>query len=85
MDNINSSMTWNSIARKYTEIIYYEKEKREASLLKENGSERYFNFINEYRHLIGRIPQKDIASFLGLTSVSLSRIRNKKQGKINKC
>jgi CRP-like cAMP-binding protein len=85
INNINKSKTWCTIARKYTEKIYYEKEKREASLLKEDGSERYFNFLIEYKHLIDRINIKDIASFLGLTPVSLSRIRNKKQGRINKC
>ncbi len=85
VNNINLSKTWNTIARKYTEKIYYEKEKREASFLKEKGSERYANFLNEYKHLIDRICIKDIASFLGLTPVSLSRIRNRKQGRINKC
>jgi CRP-like cAMP-binding protein len=85
INNINKSKIWCIIARKYTEKIYYEKEKREASFLKEDGSERYFNFLNEYKHLINRISIKDIASFLGLTPVSLSRIRNKKQGSINKC
>ena len=85
INNINKSKTWCTVARKYTEKIYYEKEKREASFLKENGSERYANFLNEYKHLIDRISIKDIASFIGLTPVSLSRIRNKKQGRINKC
>ncbi|MBK8946081.1 MAG: Crp/Fnr family transcriptional regulator [Ignavibacteriae bacterium] len=83
--NINSSNLWCTIARKHTEKIYYEKEKREASLLKESGSERYANFLKEFSQLSNRISLKDTASFLGLTAVSLSRIRNMKQGKINKC
>ncbi len=81
INKINNSMKWCTIARKYTERIYFEKEKREASFLKEDGSERYSIFLKEYKHLIDRISMKDIASFLGLTHVSLSRIRNKKQGK----
>ncbi len=85
INKINKSRTWCNIARKYTEKIYYEKEKREASFLKENGRERYADFLNEYKHLVDRISLKDTASFLGLTPVSLSRIRNKKQGRINKC
>lgn len=83
--NINNSMTWCSIARKYTETIYYEKERREASFLKEDGAERYIRFLRDYKHIADRVALKDIASFLGLTPVSLSRIRNKKQGTINKC
>lgn len=83
--NIQTSNLWNSVARKYTEKIYFEKERREASLLKENGRERYSNFLTNYKNLADRISLKDTASFLGLTSVSLSRIRNNKQGRINKC
>jgi cAMP-binding proteins - catabolite gene activator and regulatory subunit of cAMP-dependent protein kinases len=85
IENINQSMTWCIIARKYTEKIYYEKEKREASFLKEDGSRRYAGFVHQYPRLLERISNKDIASFLGLTPVSLSRIRNKKQGSLNKC
>jgi CRP-like cAMP-binding protein len=81
MKYLQNSFTWNSIARKYTEKIYYEKEKREASFLKEDGSERYTNFFNEYKDLADRLSLKDIASFLGMTAVQLSRIRNKKISK----
>jgi CRP-like cAMP-binding protein len=75
--NINKSMTWCMIARKYTEKIYYEKEKREASFLQKDASERYLDFLNEYKRLSSRISLKDTASFLGITPISLSRIRNK--------
>ncbi len=85
INKINSSMTWNSIARKYTEKIYLEKELRESSLLKQDGAARYSNFLTKYKNLANRITIKDTASFLGITPVSLSRIRNNKQGKINKC
>ena len=77
VNNINRSKTWCTIARKYTEKIYYEKEIREASFLMKDGSERYSDFLNEYKHLCDRITLKDTASFLGLSPVSLSRIRNK--------
>lgn len=77
LENIEKSKTWGMIARKYTEKIYFDKEKREASFLQMNGTERYLNFLHEYKYLSDRIAVKDIASFLGLTSVSLSRIRSK--------
>jgi CRP-like cAMP-binding protein len=76
--NIEKSILWCTIARKYTEKIYYEKEKREAGFLKLGGSGRYNEFLVDYPHLAERISIKDIASFLGMTAVSLSRIRNKK-------
>jgi CRP-like cAMP-binding protein len=81
LNNINKSITWSTIARKYTEKIYYEKEKREASFLMKDGSERYSDFLNEYKHLCNRITLKDTASFLGITPISLSRIRNKFKNK----
>jgi CRP-like cAMP-binding protein len=75
---LQNSFTWNRIARKYTEKIYYEKEIREASFLKEDGSERYHNFFNGHKNIANRLTLKDIASYLGMTAVQLSRIRNKK-------
>lgn len=85
INNINNSILWCAIARKYTEKIYYEKEKREASFLKLDGTQRYLNFLEGYKHLTNRISVKEIASFLGLTPVSLSRIRSKISREINKC
>ena len=81
LNNINKSMTWCMIARKYTEKIYYEKEKREASFLQKDASERYSDFLNEHKQLSNRISLKDTASFLGITPISLSRIRNKFKNK----
>lgn len=75
IQQINRSLVWCTIARKYTEKIYYEKERREASFLKLDGTQRYLAFLEAYPHLSNRIDVKDAASFLGLTSVSLSRIR----------
>ncbi|MBN2039148.1 MAG: Crp/Fnr family transcriptional regulator [Spirochaetes bacterium] len=81
LNNINKLMTWCIIARKYTEKIYYEKEKREASFLQKDASERYSDFLNDYKQLSNRISLKDTASFLGITPISLSRIRNKFKNK----
>ena len=37
--------------------------------------ERFINFREKHKDLIQRVPQKYLASFLGITSVSLSRIK----------
>lgn len=76
MHQINSNLHWCIIARKFTEQIYFEKEIRESAFLKMNGTERYLNFLENYKHLVNRISVKDMASFLGLNPVSLSRIRS---------
>lgn len=39
--------------------------------------ERYHRFIKDHPHLINRVPDKYIANVLGITPVSLSRIRGR--------
>lgn len=48
------------------------------SFLKNNPQKRYEELIEQHPHIIQRVPQHYIASYLGITSVSLSRIRNRK-------
>jgi CRP-like cAMP-binding protein len=47
------------------------------SYLLNSPEERYLTLIKDRPELIQRIPQHQIASFLGITPVSLSRIRNR--------
>jgi CRP-like cAMP-binding protein len=48
------------------------------SRIRDTPKERYEDIINNNPELIKRIPQHYIASYLGISPVSLSRIRNKK-------
>jgi len=48
------------------------------SYLKNSPQQRYQELLQEHPHIIRRIPQHYIASYLGITSVSLSRIRNRR-------
>ena len=50
------------------------KEKRERELLILNAEERYREFLAEAPALQSRVPQKDLARYLGLTPVGLNRI-----------
>lgn len=59
----------------YDRQLYYMKQY--LSFIRDTPSERYRNLIKEKPHVIRRVPQHYIASYLGITSVSLSRIRNK--------
>jgi CRP-like cAMP-binding protein len=45
--------------------------------LKNNPQKRYAELIEQYPHIVKRVPQHYIASYLGITPVSLSRIRNR--------
>lgn len=51
---------------------------RLKTMLHLNATQRYDEFISEYGHLQQRISLGDTASFLGVSQVSLSRIRSKK-------
>jgi CRP-like cAMP-binding protein len=53
-----------------------------VNLLKFKPEERYKQFIAQEPNIINRIPLNIIASYLGITSVSLSRIRARKEFKV---
>lgn len=52
-------------------------QKRVMSELSSNAEEKYLNLIATYPDLVARVPQHMIASYLGLTPESLSRIRKR--------
>ena len=49
---------------------------RENGFLVENATERYLHFKKLYPEISGRVPQKYIATYLGIAPESLSRIRS---------
>lgn len=54
-----------------------QSQKLFFSFLKNTPQQRYQELIEKQPQIIQRIPQHYIASYLGITSVSLSRIRNR--------
>jgi CRP-like cAMP-binding protein len=67
--------------QKFQEYIF-ERFRNYAQLflsrIKDNPKERYVDLIKNHPEIIQRVPQHYIASYLGITPVSLSRIRNRK-------
>ncbi len=62
-------------------------QNRVNSLLAETAEERYMNFIKMYPDILQRVPQWMVASYLGITPESLSRVRKelaKKNFQINR-
>ncbi len=53
------------------------KERRERELLTMTPELRYRRFLDDYPDLIGVVSQKDIASYLGVTPVGMSRIASR--------
>jgi CRP-like cAMP-binding protein len=57
------------------ESNHVANHKRIANSLSSSAEERYLKFIKTYPELFEQIPQNQIASYLGITPQSLSRIR----------
>jgi CRP/FNR family transcriptional regulator len=53
-------------------------QRRVNAIISKSAEERYIQFKHLYPKLEQRIAQKHIASYLGITPVFLSMIRNKK-------
>ena len=64
--------------RKIFEEFYVKTVKRIESLQFYTPEERYHNLSRNEPELLKRVPLKFIASYLGITTVSLSRIRSRK-------
>lgn len=57
--------------------VLEQSNQREAELLLLNATERYHAFLHKYGTLAERIPLNQVASYLGITNVALSRIRSR--------
>lgn len=55
--------------------IYYMKHC--LSFIKDTPAQRYLNLMKEKPEIVQRVPQHYIASYLGITTVHLSRIKSK--------
>jgi len=57
-----------------------KKQSQQMELMTKTAEQRYLDIITDRPELLDRISQKHIASYLGITSQSLSRIRRKVKG-----
>ena len=53
------------------------KMRREYQFQSMSAAERYQNFLTEYPQLEAYVPQRTVASYIGVTKESLSRLRKK--------
>lgn len=65
---------WDNIRNKMVQVCMYQKS-RKAPVISKDGTTRYLEFIENYPSLINRVPLGYIASYIGVTQQSLSRIR----------
>jgi CRP-like cAMP-binding protein len=68
---------WERFGRKLAEALFVAKSRKERELVELSAEERYLLFLEQFPGLEQRVPQYQIAAFLAISPVSLSRIRNK--------
>ncbi|MDX5379151.1 MAG: Crp/Fnr family transcriptional regulator [Halomonas sp.] len=66
---------WQRALRRAFELYGFRKEARERDLLTLSAEERYRRFIEEYPHIAERVTDRDIAGYVRVTPVALSRIK----------
>ena len=77
-DLFEQRMAWQKFGRLIAEYLGIGLEERMVSLLLQSPEERYVDLLNSNKKkIIERIPQHYIANYLGITPVSMSRIRSR--------
>lgn len=66
---------FDRLGRKLGEWWLWQRESRARDFQTKDGLARYLSFTRRHGDLAQRVPQYHIASYLGITEVSLSRIR----------
>lgn len=66
---------WDAIVHKIISKALRQKVERRSPLVSEDATTRYLMFLEIYPNVVNRIPLSYIASYLGVTQSSLSRIR----------
>jgi CRP-like cAMP-binding protein len=66
---------WREMIAALTEQLYLRQEDRQRELLLQDAASRYLSFVTGEPGLARRLTQAQIASYVGVTPVALSRIR----------
>lgn len=67
--------SWNKIIQAITNQVLLEKAQFQRQLINQDAKTSYLEFVKKYPTITQRVPLIHIASFLGITKFSLSRIR----------
>jgi CRP-like cAMP-binding protein len=72
------SWKWQQVGRVLVEESYFDMEERSISLQIQSAQDRYEQFLSEFPEVIQQVPLHQIASFLGISPETLSRVRKHK-------
>lgn len=78
LELFEKNMAWQKFGRLIAEYLTAGLEERMVSLLLQSPEERYVDLLNSTKNkILERVPQHYVANYLGITPVSMSRIRNR--------
>lgn len=77
------SKTAERIGRRMIELLYVQRELKELNVNCRTAEDNYIELIQNKSELVEQIPQKYLASYLGITPESLSRIKGKLNRSLN--
>ena len=76
LNNLNNISAFGEMYRMLDQRHAFASQKRLNAAISMTAEQRYSNLINTYPEFLQRFPQLLIASYLGITKETLSRIRN---------
>ena len=74
-EHFNFSEKYREWGRAHLSKNFFEFKQRSLGMITESATERYQDLVEDYPEIIQKASLKHIASFLGITDTSLSRIR----------
>ena len=77
-NQINNNLSLRQLHEEKLIDRFHAYQQLFLSRIKNTPQQRYEELLKEYPNIIQRVPQHYIASYLGITPVSLSRIRNRR-------
>jgi CRP-like cAMP-binding protein len=72
---LDTIVGWDAIVHKVISKTLRQKMERISTLVAEDATTRYLTFLKNFPNVINRVPLSYVASYLGITQSSLSRIR----------
>jgi CRP-like cAMP-binding protein len=73
--NVHTMPSWTALQLKALSILVEDKMRREQTFLQHTARQRYEALLQMRPDWAQRIPLRHLASYLGMTDVSLSRLR----------
>lgn len=72
---MSQDLAFTQAYAKFLEGIFIAKEQKEYAMVKHSATQRYLDFCRDFSELKDALPQQQIASYIGITPIALSRIR----------